>query len=130
MAQLEIIHLQCGRPRFHPWVGKIPWWRELLPLQYSALENSRDCIVHEVTKRWTRLSDFHFYFHIKLLLFWSHFYSCFIKSIAWSLRFCPVFFFFAISVHYFFHGLRLYGVVSKKSLPNPRSSRISSIIIL
>ena len=23
--------LQCGRPRFHPWVGKIPWRREQLP---------------------------------------------------------------------------------------------------
>ena len=25
------ICLQCWRPRFHPWVGKIPWWREWLP---------------------------------------------------------------------------------------------------
>ena len=25
------IHLQCGRPRFHPWVGKLPWRRERLP---------------------------------------------------------------------------------------------------
>ena len=23
--------LQWGRPRFHPWVGKIPWRREMLP---------------------------------------------------------------------------------------------------
>ena len=30
------------------------------PLQYSAQENSMDCIVHEVTKSWTLLSDFHF----------------------------------------------------------------------
>ena len=30
------------------------------PLQYSGLENSTDCIVHEVTKRRTRLSDSHF----------------------------------------------------------------------
>ena len=30
------------------------------PLQYSGLENSKDCIVHGVTKRWTWLSDFHF----------------------------------------------------------------------
>ena len=29
-------------------------------LQYSALENSVDCIVHGVTKSRTRLSDFHF----------------------------------------------------------------------
>ena len=25
------IHLQCRRPRFDPWVGKIPWRREWLP---------------------------------------------------------------------------------------------------
>ena len=30
------------------------------PLQYSGLENSMDCIVHGVTKSWTRLSNFHF----------------------------------------------------------------------
>ena len=34
------------------------------PLQYSGLENSMDCIVHEVTKRVGRdLSDFHFPSH-------------------------------------------------------------------
>ena len=31
------------------------------PLQYSGLENSMDCIVHEVTKNQTRLSDFHYH---------------------------------------------------------------------
>ena len=34
------------------------------PLQYSGLENSMDCIVHGITKSWTRLSNFHF--HIRL----------------------------------------------------------------
>ena len=29
------------------------------PLQYSGLENSRDCIVHGVAKNWTQLSHFH-----------------------------------------------------------------------
>ena len=29
------------------------------PLQYSGLENSMDCIVHEVAKSQTRLSNFH-----------------------------------------------------------------------
>ena len=28
------------------------------PLQYSGLDNSMDCIIHGVTKSWTRLSDF------------------------------------------------------------------------
>ena len=31
------------------------------PLQYSGLENSTDCIVYGIAKRWTRLSDFHFH---------------------------------------------------------------------
>ena len=31
VAQLVRIHLQCGRPGFYPWVGKIPWRRERLP---------------------------------------------------------------------------------------------------
>ena len=30
------------------------------PLQYSGLENSMDCIVHGISKSWTRLSNFHF----------------------------------------------------------------------
>ena len=31
MSQLLKIYLQCGRPRFDPWVGKIPWRRGRLP---------------------------------------------------------------------------------------------------
>ena len=30
------------------------------PLQYSGLENSKDCRVHRVAKSQTRLSNFHF----------------------------------------------------------------------
>ena len=36
------------------------------PLQYSGLENSMDCIVHEVAKSRTRLSEFHFHFSTAL----------------------------------------------------------------
>ena len=36
------ICLQCGRPGFDPWVGKIPWRRKGNPLQYSCLENPMD----------------------------------------------------------------------------------------
>ena len=51
--------LQCRRPRFDPWIGKIPWRREWLPLQYSWLENPLDrgaqwATVHGVTKSWTQ----------------------------------------------------------------------------
>ena len=31
-------------------------------LHYSGLENSMDCIVHGVSKSWTRLSNFYFHF--------------------------------------------------------------------
>ena len=49
------------------WVRSLGW--EKSPgegngylLQYSGLENSMDCIVHEVSKSWTEQSDFHFRF--------------------------------------------------------------------
>jgi len=31
MVKKKKICLQCWRPRFDPWVGKIPWRREWLP---------------------------------------------------------------------------------------------------
>ena len=37
------------------------------PLQCSGLENFVDCIVHGITKSWTRLSDFHF--HIPCVIY-------------------------------------------------------------
>ena len=42
--------LQCGRPGFDPWVGKISWRMEKLPIQYSGLENSMNCSVHGIAK--------------------------------------------------------------------------------
>ena len=35
--------------------------------QYSGLENSMSCIVHGVTKNWTPLSDYHFWFQFSSL---------------------------------------------------------------
>ena len=43
-----------------PGLGRSPGEGQDYPLQYSCLESSMDCIVHGVTKSWTRLSDFHF----------------------------------------------------------------------
>ena len=42
-----------------PGLGRSPGKGIGYPLQFSGLENSMDCIVHEVTKSWTWLSDFH-----------------------------------------------------------------------
>ena len=44
-----------------PELGRSPGEGKGYPLQYSGLENSLDCIDHEVAKSWTRLSDFHFF---------------------------------------------------------------------
>ena len=43
-----------------PGLGRSPGEGKGYPLQYSGLENSRDCIVHGIAKSWTWLSDFHF----------------------------------------------------------------------
>ena len=45
-----------------PGSGRSPGEGKGYPLQYSGLENSMDCIVHEVAKSQTQLSDFHFHF--------------------------------------------------------------------
>ena len=42
-----------------PGLGGHPGEGTAYPLQYSGLENSMDCMVHEVAKSWTRLGDFH-----------------------------------------------------------------------
>ena len=49
-----------------PGLGRSPGEGKGYPLHYSCLENSVDCIVHQVTKSQTQLSDFHFHWHMKL----------------------------------------------------------------
>ena len=48
------------------WVQSLGWEDHLekgkATLQYSGLENTKDSIVHGVTKSQTQLSDFHFHF--------------------------------------------------------------------
>ena len=43
-----------------PGLGRSPGAGHGYPLQYSGLENPKDCIVHGFASSWTRLSDFHF----------------------------------------------------------------------
>ena len=43
-----------------PGLGRSPGEGKGYPFQYSGLENSLDCIVREITKSQTLLSDFHF----------------------------------------------------------------------
>ena len=42
-----------------PGLGRSPGEGKGCPLQYSGLENSKDCTVPRVAKNRTRLSDFH-----------------------------------------------------------------------
>ena len=54
------IHLQCKRPGFHPWVGKIPWRSKRLltpvnsPGEFHGQRNLEGYIVHRVAKSWTQ----------------------------------------------------------------------------
>ena len=50
----------AGNSSSIPGSGRSPGEGNCYPLQYSGLENFMDCIVHEVPKSWTCLSDFHF----------------------------------------------------------------------
>ena len=50
---------QCRRTGFSPWVGKILWRRQRLSTPVFWLREFQECILHAVTKTWTRLSNFH-----------------------------------------------------------------------
>ena len=52
----------AGDPGLIPGSGRSPGEGNSYPLQYSGLENSMDCIVHEVAESRTRQNDFHFHF--------------------------------------------------------------------
>ena len=52
----------AGDPGSIPGLGRSPGEGKGYPLQYSGLENSMSSIVHGVTKNWTPLSDYHFWF--------------------------------------------------------------------
>ena len=58
------IRLQCGRPGFDPWVGKIRWREEgttthssILPWRIPTDRGAWRATVHGVAKSRTRLSD-------------------------------------------------------------------------
>ena len=66
--------LQCRRPAFNPWVGKIPWRRKWQPtavlLPWKSHERRslvQATTIHGVAKSRARLSDFTF-FHFPVLL--------------------------------------------------------------
>ena len=57
-----VTQMEKNLPAVQTWVGKIPWRREWLSLQYSCLENPTDrgtwwATVHGVEKSWTQPRD-------------------------------------------------------------------------
>ena len=58
-----VAHLQYERPGFEPWVGKIPWRRESVPVFWPGESHGQRkalwASVHGIEKSWTRLSNFH-----------------------------------------------------------------------
>ena len=48
----------AGDPGCISGLGRSPGEGKGYPLQYSGLENSMDCVVHRISKSWTRLRDF------------------------------------------------------------------------
>ena len=62
VAQMVKYQPAKQRPRFNPWVGKIPREGNGNPVQYSCLENSMDretwwATIQGVTTSWTQLSN-------------------------------------------------------------------------
>ena len=92
------ICLQCGRPGFGPWVGKIPWRRERLPTPVFWPGE-----FHGVTKNRTWLSDFHFnffFFSGKIYFpgsftIWKYILYLHFKVVSW----CPIYFHFCYHCH-------------------------------
>ena len=66
----ESVCLQCGRPGFHPWVGKIPWRRKLQPIPVFLPGEShgwKSLVGYSPRRRkesdTTERLHFHFHFH-------------------------------------------------------------------
>ena len=59
LVQLVRTACNAGDSGVIPGLGRSPGEGKGHSLQYSGLENSKDCIVHGVTKSRTQLSDFH-----------------------------------------------------------------------
>ena len=62
-AEVKSVCLQCGRPGFDPWVGKIPWRRKWQPTPVflpGESHGQRSFVGYSprVAKSWTQLSDF------------------------------------------------------------------------
>ena len=78
----------AGDPCLIPGLGRSPGGGNGNPLQYSCLENSMDrgswlATVHEVTKSWMQLGDWHFLILGSIFLQWPHLSSFSLVPYAW-----------------------------------------------
>ena len=73
------INLQCGRPGFNPWVGKIPWRRERLPTPVFWLGEFHGLYSLWGLKKLDMTESLHFHYIIqKAGEFQNNIYFCFI----------------------------------------------------
>ena len=83
-SEVKSVFLQCGRPGFDPWVGKIPWRRKWQPIPVFLPGEPMDggawwATIHGVAKSQTQLSnqnihtprDQQFYFQISTQKTWN-----------------------------------------------------------
>ena len=91
---LKRIRLQCGRPGFDPWVGKIPWRRERLPTpvfwpgEFHGLYSPGGCQESDMTE-WLSLSLFKF-FGLLSYMYWLIFFFFFFmiwKALSWHVNY-------------------------------------------
>ena len=91
-----------------PGVGRSTGEGNSYPLQHSGLENSMDCIVHGVTKSWTRLSDFHFLAckcdHVRYVG-----YCCCCYATAWKRKWIIKYVFLIKKCQWVFQGEKVDG---------------------
>ena len=75
-----------------PGLGRSPGKGQGYPLQYSGLENSMDCTVHEMAKSRTQLRGFHSHTCINIIspLFLFSLRVPFLKSLSNFLQYCSV----------------------------------------
>ena len=59
---LSLFNASFGDMGLIPGLGRTPGEGKGYPLQYCALKNSMDCIVHQAAMSQTQLSRFHFHF--------------------------------------------------------------------
>ena len=69
--------MQEASVRFLGW--QYPLEGKGFPLQYSGLKNSMDCVVHVVTKSWTRMSYFHSLPHV-IPIIWASLVAQLVKN--------------------------------------------------